>query len=116
MGTIRVEADGATELSRVYRWLTAHRGQDVSVDPGNILTLGVPISGARAVIIAAMLSNGVGGVLRALSNITGPPIRFVFDIRAKAGLDPGQVRALGAQALESISRHIEEDDAVTQVA
>lgn len=116
MGAIRIEADGASEMSRVYRWLANHRGQVVALDADKTLTLGVPISGARAVIIAAVLNNGVGGVLRALANITGPPIRLVFDIRAKAGLDANEVRAIGAEALDAISRQIAEDAAISQVA
>lgn len=116
MGAIRIEADGRSDMSRVYRWLTSHRGQVVPLDADKTLTLGVPISGARAVIIAAVLNNGVGGVLRALASLTGPPIRFVFDIRSRAGLDAGEVRAIGAEALDAISRQIAEDDAVSQVA
>jgi hypothetical protein len=116
MGTIRIETDGTTEMSRVYKWLTSHRGQVVPLDTDRTLTLGVPISGARAVMIAAVLNNGVGGVLRALANITGPPIRFVFDIRSKAGLDANEVRVIGAEALDAISRQIAEDGVVGQVA
>jgi hypothetical protein len=116
MGTIRIEADGDSEMSRVYRWLANHRGQVVPLDADKTLTLGVPISGARAVILAATLNNGVAGVLRALANLTGPPIRFVFDIRSRSGLDAGEVRAIGAEALLAISRRIAEDDVVTQVA
>src|SRR5689334_23354633 len=116
MGTIRIEADGASEMSTVYRWLANHRGQAVPLATDRTLTLGAPISGARAVIIAAVLNNGVGGVLRALANLTGPPVRFVFDIRSRAGLDAGEVRAIGAEALVAISRQIAEDDVVTQVA
>jgi hypothetical protein len=116
MGAIRIEADGTSEMSRVYRWLASHRGQVVPLDDDKTLTLGVPISGARAVLIAAVLSNGVGGVLRALTNLTGPPIRFVFDIRSRAGLDANEVRAIGAEALDAISRQIAEEDAVSQVA
>ena len=116
MGTIRIEADGTTDMSRVYRWLTKHRGQSVPLDTDKTLTLGVPISGARAVIIAAVLNNGVGGVVRALANLTGPPIRFVFDIRSRAGLDADEVRAVGTETLDAISRQIAEDDVVSQVA
>ena len=121
MGTIRVEADGATEMSHVQRWLSAHRGQEVGVDPDKILTLGAPIIGARAVIIAAVLNNGVGGVLRALTNLGGS-VRFVFDIRARAGLNAEQVKAVGTETLDAIARHIanyeaiEAMDAITQVA
>jgi|SRR5690348_16326347 hypothetical protein len=116
MGTIRIEADGASEMSSVYRWMAKHRGQVVPLDTERTLTLGAPISGARAVIIAAVLNNGVGGVLRALANLTGPPIRFVFDIRSRAGLDPGEVRAIGADTLDAISRQIAEDEVVSRVA
>jgi hypothetical protein len=116
MGTIRIEADGTSDMSRVYRWLTNHRGQSVPLDTDKTLTLGVPISGARAVIIAAALNNGVGGVVRALANLTGPPIRFVFDIRSRAGLDADEVRAIGTETLDAISRQIAEDDVVSQVA
>jgi hypothetical protein len=116
MGAIRIEADGKSEMSRVYRWLTSHRGQVVQLGSDTTLTLGVPISGARAVIIAAVLNNGVGGVLRALANLTGPPIRLVFDIRARAGLNPSELRAIGAEALDAISRQIAEDDVISQVA
>jgi hypothetical protein len=116
MGTIRIESDGTSEMSRVYRWLANHRGQAVPLDADRTVTLGAPISGARAVIIAAVLNNGVGGVLRALANITGPPIRFVFDIRSRAGLGANEVRTIGAQALDAISRQIAEDDVVSQVA
>jgi hypothetical protein len=116
MGTIRIEADGAIEMSRVYRWLANHRGQSVRLATDRTLTLGAPISGARAVIIAAVLSNGVGGVLRALANLTGPPVRFVFDIRSRAGLDADNVRAIGAETLDAISRQIAEDEVISQVA
>ena len=116
MGTIRIEADGASEMSRVQRWLTNHRGQVVPLDGDRTMMLGVPISGARAVIIAAVLNNGVGGVLRALASLTGPPIRFVFEIRSRAGLNANEVRVIGAEALDAISRHIAEDDDVSKVA
>jgi hypothetical protein len=63
-----------------------------------------------------VLNNGVGGVLRALANLTGPPIRFVFEIRSRAGLDASEVRAIAAETLDAISRQIAEDDVVIQVA
>ena len=109
MGTIRVESDDGSELWQVYVWLARHRNQVVALDPDRNLTLGAPISGARAIIVAAVLNTGVGGVLRALSNLTGPPVRLVFDIRSRGGLDADEVRAAGANALDSISRQIAED-------
>jgi hypothetical protein len=116
MGTIRIEADAESEMSAVLRWLASHRGKVVELGSDRTLTLGAPISGARAVLIAAVLNNGVGGVLRALANLTGPPIRFVFEIRSRAGLDASEVRAIGAETLDAISRQIAEDDVVVQVA
>lgn len=116
MDTIRLEADAATEMSEVYLWLTRHRGQVVELQTNRNLTLGVPISGARAVIVAAVLDNGVGGVLRALSNPSGPPIRLVFDIRAKGGLEADEVRTVGAETLDAISRQIAGEGLITQVA
>lgn len=116
MGTIRVESDDPSEMSQVYVWLIRHRNQVVALDPERNLTLGAPISGARAIIIAAVLNNGVGGVLRVLSNLTGPPVRLVFDIRSRGGLDADEVRAAGANALDSISRQIAEEDLISRVA
>ena len=114
MGKIRIESDGASEMSSVYEWLSSHRGQVVPLGREKTVTLGVPISGARAVIIAAVLNNGVGGVFRALSSLTGS-VRFVFDVRSRGGLDPDQVRVVGGETLDAIARQIAED-AVAQVA
>lgn len=114
MNVIRVESSGETGIEKVYSWLGRHRGQVVQLDPDNKLTLGTPISGARAVIVAAVLDNGVGGVLRALSTLAGS-VRFVFDIRPQAGLDANDVRAIGAGTLDAITRHIADDD-VARVA
>lgn len=116
MSTIRIEADGAVDLSRTYLWLSRHRGQAIELDAGHRLTLGVPISGARAVIVAAVLDNGVGGVLRALSNPRGGGVRVVFDVRSRGGLDIDAVQALGAEVVEGVSKQITGDDVVAQVA
>lgn len=116
MGTMRIEADGASDLSRTYLWLSRHRGESVELPTGRRLTLGVPISGARAVIVAAVLDNGVGGVLRALSNPGGAGARVVFDVRSRGGLDGERLRAVGAAVVEAIARQIAEDDLVEQVA
>ena len=116
MDPIRIETDQASGMSQIYGWLSHHRNQVVPLDSDRNVTLGVPITGARAVIVAAVLDNGVGGVLRALSNFSGPPVRLVFDIRSRGGLDAGDVRLAGAEALDSISRQIAEEDLVSQVA
>ncbi|HSS62675.1 MAG TPA: hypothetical protein VLK30_14575 [Candidatus Limnocylindrales bacterium] len=116
MSTIRIEAGGAVDLSRAYLWLSRHRGQFIELDPERRVTLGVPISGARAVIVAAVLGNGVGGVLRALSNPKDRAVRVVFDVRSRGGLDVDQVQALGAEVVEAISKQIAGEDLVAQVA
>src|SRR2546423_15306581 len=97
MNTIRIETDGAADLGRVYLWLTRHRGQVVELDGTRRLALGVPITGARAVIIAAVLQEDgatgpqLGGGLRAISNRTGDePRGVVFGGRSPAGPERGQ--------------------------
>lgn len=116
MGVIRIEADGASDMSEVYAWLSRHRNQVVPIDSDRNLSLGVPITGARAVLVAAVLDNGIGGVMRALTNLAGRPIRLIFDVRARAGLAPDEVRVMGARVLDSISRQIAEEDLVARVA
>jgi len=61
MSAIRTESDGANDLARVYLWLSRHRGQSVELDRGSRLELGVPISGARAVIVGVALHPGPRG-------------------------------------------------------
>jgi hypothetical protein len=116
MGTIRTETVSAGDLSRTYLWLSRHRGESIELEPGRQLTLGVPISGARAVIIAAVLDNGVGGVIRALSHPAAGGVHLVFDVRSRGGLEIGAVEALAADVLDTIARQIAEDEPVDQVA
>src|SRR5260370_18662816 len=92
MSAIRTESDGANDLARVYLWLSRHRGASVKLERGVRLELGVPISGARAVIVGVALHReGVeapllGGVIRAISNLGGAPARLVSARRALPGL------------------------------
>ncbi|HEV2414587.1 MAG TPA: hypothetical protein VGX27_07245 [Candidatus Dormibacteraeota bacterium] len=116
MGAIRIEADGGSAMADTYSWFSRHRNQVVTLDAHRSVRLGVPISGARAVIVAAVLDNGIGGVLRALVNLTGSPIRLVFDVRARGGHGPEEVRSAGAEVLDSISRQISEEESVYRVA
>lgn len=116
MGAIRIEAEGGSAMGDVYAWLSRHRNQVVALDSHRSVRLGVPISGARAVIVAAVLDNGIGGVLRALANLTGPPVRLVFDVRARAGFAPKDVQIAGADVLDLISRQIAEEESVSRVA
>ena len=117
MAGIRIEAAAESDLYRVYLWLNRHRGETVTLEDGQTVLLGAPISGARSVLVAASVANGLGGVLRALATPDQrEPVRMVFDIRSSAGLSPDQVRAIGAGALDSIARQIAEDDLLSQVA
>jgi hypothetical protein len=123
MSTIRIEREGNSNLSRVYLWLTRHRGQVIELDPTRRLSLGVPISGARAVIVAAVLEDDkrpqthLGGVLRAVSNRTATePVRLVFDGRFLGGLRRDEAEVEAAGILERMSELLAEDDLVAEVA
>jgi len=121
--TIRIEHDGASDLASVYLWLTRHRGEVIALDERKHLELGTPISGARAVIIAAVLQDKdrpgpqLGGVLRAISSRTdGEPVRFVFDGRSPGGLSREQAETVAAELLEQVDRQIARDELVARVA
>ena len=123
MNAIRIETDGASDLASVYLWLSRHRGQIVEIDRTKRLTFGVPISGARAVIVAVVLQDDgrpgpqFGGVLRAISNRTAAePVRLVFEGRSPAGLEPAEAQLLAAEIIDRISEQIAADDAVLNVA
>lgn len=123
MSTIRIETDGTSDLARVYLWLARHRGQVVELDDYRRLTLGVPISGARAVIVAAVLRDDrrpqtqLGGVVRAMSNrIAAEPVRLVFDGRALGSLPRGEAEAEATEVLRRISDLVAEDEFVAEVA
>jgi hypothetical protein len=121
--TIRIEHDGASDLASVLLWLTRHRGEVIALDERKHLELGTPISGARAVIIAAVLQDEdrpgpqLGGVLRAISSRTdGEPVRFVFDGRSPGGLSREQAETVAAELLEQVDRQIARDELVAKVA
>ena len=121
--TIRIETDGSSDLSRVYLWLTRHRGQTIDLDGNRRIALGVPISGARAVIVAAVLQDDrrprpqLGGVLRALSNRTeAEPVRLVFEGRSPGGLPRDEAELVATQVLERINEHIAADELEARVA
>lgn len=103
-------------MSQVSGWLSRHRNQVVPLDSERSVLLGVPVSGARSVLIAALLDNGIGGVLRVLAKLGGAPVKLVFDVRSRGGLAPEQVRAVGVVALDSISRQIAEESSASKVA
>ncbi|HEY0829735.1 MAG TPA: hypothetical protein VGE99_01250 [Candidatus Dormibacteraeota bacterium] len=123
MGTIRIETDGAGDLSQVYRWFARHRGGVVELDQTRRLALGIPITGARAVIVAVTLQDQrrprpeLGGVVRAISNRTNlEPVRLVFEGRSPAGLPRNEAEAMATEVLAAVSRSMTTDDLVERVA
>lgn len=122
MSAIRTESDGANDLARVYLWLSRHRGASMKLERGVRLELGLPISGARAVIVGASLHrDGVeapilGGVIRAIAKLGGAPARLIFDGRALAGLSRGEAQALADDLLSAIDDVIADDGLVANVA
>jgi len=123
MSTIRIETDGTSDLARVYLWLTRHRGQAVELDRNKRLVFGVPISGARAVIVAVSLQDDrrpgsqLGGVMRAVSSrIDTDPVRLVFEGRSPGGLTPNEAEGFATRILQTISEQIASDDLVENVA
>ena len=123
MNTIRIETDGAADLGRVYLWLTRHRGQVVELDGARRVALGVPITGARAVIIAAVLQEDgatgpqLGGVLRAISNrAVDEPVRLVFEGRSPVGLTRDEAESAASELLERVNEQIASHEVVAKVA
>src|SRR3989442_14991785 len=123
MSTIRIETDGTSDLARVYLWLTRHRGQAVELDRNKRLVFGVPISGARAVIVAVSLQDDrrpgtqLGGVMRAISSrIDTEPVRLVFEGRAPGGLAPAKAERGATRVLQAISPQDASDDLVENLA
>lgn len=123
MSTIRIETDGASDLSRTQSWLARHRGDVVRIDDTKRLALGNPISGARAVIVAAVLQDDghpgpqLGGVVRALSKrAESEPVRLVFEGRSPADLPRDEAEAIAAEVLERISVLVVDDQPMAEVA
>ena len=123
MSTIRIETDGTSDLARVYLWLTRHRGQAIELDRTKRLVFGVPISGARAVIVAVSLQDDrrpgaqLGGVMRAISSrVDTDPVRLVFEGRSPGGLTPSEAERVATRILDAISHQIASDDLVENVA
>jgi len=123
MSTIRIETDGTSDLASVYLWLTRHRGQAVDLDRTKRLVFGVPISGARAVIVAVSLQDDrrpgtqLGGVMRAISSrVDTEPVRLVFEGRSPGGLMPDEAEGVATRILQTISEQIASDGLVENVA
>jgi hypothetical protein len=121
--TIRIETDGATDLAGMTLWLAQHRGEMVRIDETRRLLLGAPITGARAVIVAAVLQDDdhpgpqIGGVVRALANrADADPVRLVFEGRSPAGLSREEAEGIAAEILETISVLAVEGSQMAEVA
>lgn len=123
MAAIRIEADGTSNWTRVYLWLSRHRQQQIELDQSRRIALGTPISGARAVIIGVALQDDerpgseVGGVVRAISNrADDAPVKLVFEGRSAGNVSPDQAKALAAQILDVITEQISADGLYEDVA
>jgi hypothetical protein len=121
--TIRIETDGPGDLARITLWLAQHRGKMVQIDDSRRLILGTPITGARAVIVAAVLQDDahpgpqIGGVVRALANRTdAEPVRLVFEGRSPAGLPRDEAEGIASELLERISSLVVDDRPMAEVA
>jgi hypothetical protein len=120
---IRIETTGAADLARVHEWLSQHRGQTVELDQARQLEFGVPVAGARAVLVAVTMQDGdeatpqIGGVMRAIaSRVDGDPVRLVFEGRSQAPLSGEQAESEALQMLGAISGLMAEDEPIRQVA
>jgi hypothetical protein len=123
MSTIRIEVDGAGDLSEVYRWFTQHRGGVVELDRTRRLSFGIPITGARAVIVAVTLQDErrlgpqMGGVVRAISNRTSlEPVRMVFEGRSPIGVARSEAEAMAMEILETVSKRMTTGEPAERVA
>jgi hypothetical protein len=123
MDAIRTETRGAIDLARARQWLSRHRGQVIELSPAGQLELGVPITGAGAVLVAVTLQNSrdrapeLGGVVRALASpVEGEPIRLVFEGRSPTHLAPAQAQSAASELLVAMSELLAEDDPIAEVA
>ena len=87
----------------------------LELDRARQLEFGVPISAARAVLVAVTLQNGdtttaqLGGVVRAIANRSlGEPVRLVFEGRSPAHLQPEDAETAASDLLGTISRLVAE--------
>ena len=123
LDTIHVETDGGSGLARTQSWLSRHRGQSVQLDRTRLLELGVPISGAGAVLVAVTVRDGdpattqLGGVVRAIASRTGrDAVRLIFDGRSPAHLELDRAESVATKILSAISRLVGEDSPDQAVA
>jgi len=120
---MRIETAGTSDLTRVNDWLSRHRGQTVELDRTKRLEFGVPVTAARAVLVAVTLQDGdghtpqIGGVMRAIaSRVDGDPVRLVFEGRSPARLPGEQAESEALRMLGAISGLMAEDQPISQVA
>ena len=123
MEAIRIEVEGPGDLPRMQEWLSRHRGQTLDLDRTRQLEFGVPISAARAVLVAVTLQDGdpttaqLGGVVRAIANRSdSQPVRLVFEGRSPAHLEREDAQNAASELLGTISRLVTEDERVAEVA
>ena len=104
-------------------WLSRHRGQTLDLDRTRQLEFGVPISAARAVLVAVTLQDSepsatqLGGVVRAIANRSEEmPVRLVFEGRSPVHVQPEEAATAASELLGTISRLVAEDEAIAEVA
>jgi len=95
----------------------------LDLDRTGQLEFGVPISAARAVLVAVTLQDGdptttrLGGVVRAIANRSeSQPVRLVFEGRSPANRQPEDGATAASELLGTISRLVAEDEPVADVA
>ena len=120
---IRIEVEGPGDLPRMQEWLSRHRGQRLELDRTRQLEIGVPISAARAILVAVTLQDGdpniaqLGGVVRAIANRSeSEPVRLVFEGRSPIGMPSDEAEALATEILDIVSKRMIAGELVERVA
>jgi hypothetical protein len=121
---IHAEQPALTSLARICLWLSHHRGTAVELGGRSWrVSLGVPLTAARAAICPIALHMGgdgaalVSGCLRAIATpaITGPA-RLVFEGRSPNRLTRDEADSAAAEMLSALAERIASDDLLESVA
>jgi hypothetical protein len=121
---IRAELPALTSLARICVWLSHHRGSTVELPgPSRRVSLGVPLTAARATICAIALhvegddAPVLSGCLRAIANqAPAGPARLVFDGRGQTRVARELAESTAAEMLVSLAERIASDDLLESVA
>lgn len=121
---IRAGQPALTNLARICLWLSHHRGSTVELPgPSGRVSLGVPLTAARAAICAIALHvDGddaplLSGCLRAIANqAPAGPARLVFEGRGQTSVTRELAESTAAAMLQALAERIESDDLLESVA